>query len=301
MKKLSFLLLCLPVMSICLCAQENEKSRLYDVRSNIPVFPCDLLGRKFFEEGKYEVPPLRSKFALVRSADGDMVVIRFLNWDTKRSKTLHDKFNEPLRFKEIRSPETKKALEPDPDRPANDSARMMANENAIIEKYFLLSRADLDSNCLKIFTTGSKSIVFTIGLVTMPLKLRLGSDFDFQGNLSLGTTAGIKMRLSRYNPNYVNFLFGASIATISLDSFSTKGKVTGQPINNMAVFSPSLGLVFEFGNAQAGLFYGWDFLNKSSQSQYSWIYNKKPWLSIGFGFSIFTVNSKSSTQAAGKQ
>ncbi len=68
-------------------------------------------------------------------------------------------------------------------------------------------------------------------------------------------------------------------------------------MTNIAVFSLSFGLVFEFGKAQAGIFYGWDFLNKSTETKYNWIYDRKPWISIGFGFSIFTIDSKSSNQA----
>ena len=54
---------------------------------------------------------------------------------------------------------------------------------------------------------------------------------------------------------------------------------------NIAVFSPSLGVVFEFGKAQAGLFCGWDFLTNLFNQNMNGI-NKKTWLSIGFGFSI---------------
>ena len=161
-----------------------------------------------------------------------------------------------------------------------------------ISTYYLMSRTDLDSGCIKYYQRNLKSMAFTIGLVTMPVKIRTGKNrFDFQGNLSLGTTAGGKMRISNYNPNYVDFLAGVSISTVTLDSFSTRGKISGQPINNVAVFSPSLGIVFEFGRAQAGVFYGWDFLNSSMNSKYTWIYNKRSWLSVGFGFSIFSVSS----------
>ena len=135
-----------------------------------------------------------------------------------------------------------------------------------LTSFFLIQRYDLDSNCIKVYNKGIRSAAFTVGLVTMPVKLRLGSNFDFQGNLSLGSTAGIKVRLSRFTSNYLNLLFGTSISTISLDSFSTGGKLTGQPLTNIAVFSPSPGRVFEFGKAPAGVFYGWDILNKSAQA-----------------------------------
>ena len=251
-------------------SQNNEKSRIYEIRSSVPVVACDAIGNKLNNNNSFSVPPYRSKFALVRIKN-DSVVVRFLTWSNNDS--LRRSFNNYI-----------------------VSYRGLAgNDSSVtINKFFLMTRNDLDSNCIKVFSTGLKNAVFTLGLVTMPMKLRLGKNFDFQGNLSLGTTAGVKMKISKYNTNYLNVLFGASISTVSLDSFSTSGKISGQPLTNIAVFSPSLGLVFEFGNAQAGIFYGWDFLNKSTQSKFDWIYNKKPWISIGFGFSIFTVDSKSS-------
>jgi hypothetical protein len=272
-----FLSIAISIIVINTYAQEMDNTRIYETRSNIPVFACDLLGQKFYDNNSFSVPPFRSKFALVKYIGNDSVLVRFLSWS--KQSPLYIKFNKAEKYDAISSAQVRSVK-----RDATDTE---------VEKYFLMTRSDLDSNCIKVFNDGYKSLVFTFGLVTMPMKIRLGKNFDFQGNLSLGTTAGAKMRLSKYNPNYINFLFGASISAISLDSFSTKGKVSGQPITNMAVFSPSLGLVFEFGKAQAGIFYGWDILNKSNQSMYGWIHNKKPWLSVGFGVSIFNVNSKS--------
>lgn len=246
---------------------QEETSRIYEIISNIPVTPCNVIGQSVSSSESFFVPPYKSKFALVRNAPNDSVIIRFLNWTSPKNNALRIKFNG-----------------------GNDEAT----------KYFKITKRDLDSNCIKVYTRGNKSTVFTLGLVTMPMKLRLGRNFDFQGNLNLGTTAGAKMRISKYNPNYVNFLFGASISTVSLDSFSTGGRISGQPLTNIAVFSPSLGVVFEFGKAQAGIFYGWDFLNKATQSRYHWIYDRKPWISIGFGFSIFSINGTSSNQSNGE-
>lgn len=269
--KQTFALLLLFTFSYTSHAQETDKTRIYEIRSNIPVVPCDVVGN--VTNSVFSVPPYRSRFAVVRYK-GDSVVVRFLKWST--NDVLRKSFNDTTMY-----------LESSSKRP--DSA-------VTVHRYFLVTRNDLDSNCIKVFSEGLQSSVFTLGLVTMPMKLRLGKNFDFQGNLSLGTTAGAKMRISKYNPNYLNLLFGASISTVSLDSFSTNGKVIGQPLTNIAVFSPSMGAVFEFGKAQAGVFYGWDILNKSTQSKYTWIYNRKPWISIGFGFAIFSINSQSNTQ-----
>jgi hypothetical protein len=277
MKKLLFCITTALAFCCTVKAQETENTRIYEVISNIPVVACDVVGNKLSSTEHFIVPPYRSRFALVR-LKGDSVVVRFLVWE--KNEFLKRTFNlDSVHVKSLHG---------------DDSI-------AHIHKYFLITRTDLDSNCIKVYNRGIKNSVFTLGLVTMPMKLRLGKNFDFQGNLSLGTTAGTKFRVSKYNPNFLNLLLGLSISTITLDSFSTGGRVSGQPINNMAVFSPSLGMVFEFGKAQAGIFYGWDFLNKSNQLQYQWIHNKRPWISIGFGFSIFSVNSNSSNNQTSTQ
>jgi len=289
--------------------QETENTKVYEIRNSIAVYPCFITGKRIYQDDRFSTPPLGAKFQLVRplNAAGDTLIIRYLLWTSKKDSALRKYYNDPL----IRSGwDTIKPGDPSARWSNNDTGRITSARwgkedtgkvstageyGDKIDKYFLISRYDLDSNCIKVYNSGWRSAALPIGLVTMPLKLRLGSNFDFQGNLSLGTTAGVKIRMSKYSPNYINFLFGASISTISLDSFNTKGKAIGQPITNMAVFSPSFGAVFEFGKAQAGIFYGWDILNKSTQSKYEWIYNKKPWLSIGFGFSIFNVDAKSNS------
>lgn len=276
MKILFTFLLVIIIFSSHVHSQQTENTRIYEVMSNIPVVACDVIGNKLSNENTFSVPPYRAKFALVRWKN-DSVVVRFLTWSNNDS--LKSRFNESLvRYRGL-------------------SGDSVVRNN----RYFLITKSDLDSNCIKVYNRGIKNSVFTLGLVTMPMKLRLGKNFDFQGNLSLGTTAGAKFRISKYNPNYLNLLFGASISTVTLDSFSTGGRVSGQPITNMAVFSPSFGMVFEFGKAQAGIFYGWDFLNKSSQIQYQWIHDRRPWISIGFGVSIFSVESNSSNNQAGTQ
>ena len=291
---MKLLLLLTPLLAITnfTYCQEPENTKVYEIRNSIAVIPCYITGKRMYQNDKFYNPPFGAKFIVVRplNAANDTIIIRYLLWTSEKDSGLRRIYNDPL----IARPDTGNSrTQPDLWSGKSDSTTAKNDYENKIQKYFLIPKYDLDSNCVKVYKSGLKSTVFTIGLVTMPLKLRLGNNFDFQGNLSLGSTAGIKVRLSKYSFNYINLLFGASISTISLDSFNTKGKVIGQPITNMAVFSPSFGAVFEFGKAQAGIFYGWDILNKSTQSQYEWIYNKKPWVSIGFGFSIFGVDGKS--------
>ncbi len=233
-----------------------------------------------YPDDRFSTPPIGAKFRVVRplNASGDTLIIRYLKWTRTKDTALERYYNEPLKFewdsinKQSPGNQHTGVLWPEVSgkKAGKDSGWInLPNEEYgnKIDKYFLIRRYDLDSNCVKVYNTGLKSTVFTIGLVTMPLKLRLGANFDFQGNLSLGSTAGAKIRLSKYSSNFINLLLGTSISTITLDSFNTKGRIAGQPITNIAVFSPSLGAVFEFGKAQAGIFYGWDIHNSQTQTK----------------------------------
>jgi len=44
----------------------------------------------------------------------------------------------------------------------------------------------------------------------------------------------------------------------------------------------------EYQNIQAGVFVGWDHIGRINQNTYGWIYQSKPWISVGFGYAIFT-------------
>ena len=282
------------------CGQENVNTRVYEIKYNIAVVPCDITGRKMIvNNDSFHTPPPGARFLLIRplGQNTDEFIIRYLVWNKKKSPILYNYYNKPWSQDSVqRTADSRNSSPGWGERSGGwDSS---GKSYAKIDKFFLVQRFDLDSNCIKIHPTGLRSAVFTIGLVTMPVKLRLSPSFEFQGNLSLGSTAGVKIRISRVNANFVNLLVGTSISTVTLDSFNTKGKLNAQPLNNIAAFSPSLGLVFEFGKAQAGLFYGWDFLNKSTQVKYDWVYNKKPWISIGFGFSILNIDGKSEKQPA---
>jgi hypothetical protein len=77
---------------------------------------------------------------------------------------------------------------------------------------------------------------------------------------------------------------------VSLDSFSTSGKIRNR--QEALAFTPSMGVMIEFGNAQVGIFTGIDMLSSSNSSFDTYIYKNKPWISIGLGYSIFSASSK---------
>ena len=152
--------------------------------------------------------------------------------------------------------------------------------------YFLITKAQLDFKA-KPITKSDLDIV--VGNVLTPLKLRF-SPFDFTKDISVGTTFGIKYSINQTKQTAIDAVIGVGISTLTIDSTSSKGKTISNV--DLLAFTSSLGLVFEFGNAQIGIFSGFDFISNTNQSKYSWIYKNKPWVSFGLGYSIFSFNIK---------
>ena len=132
----------------------------------------------------------------------------------------------------------------------------------------------------------SKKASFTVGATHIPFRLRF-DPFDFSNHLSIGTSFGVKFPMSNTHDISFNILGGINIASISLDSLSTNGMA--DPGETAAAFTPSLGFVFEYSKVQVGIYTGVDLLSGNDKD--IWIYQGKPWISIGVGVSIFTADS----------
>lgn len=237
---------------------QDSKIKYFDVLNDIPIVKSTIEG-DIINHHQF-ITPEKTKFILVSAKNSDTVIVRFLHW--RSNPNIIRAYRDSVIFTV-----------------GNDSIR--GNE------YYLMKKSDLDNNCAQISFRGLHAISFAVGFVTMPVKLRVGKNFDFEPTISLGTTAGLRMRMSRHYTNYINFLVGASTSTINLDSSSARGIKTGESLKNVFVFSPSFGIVVEFSKSQIGLFCGYDLLGHSNKLKHDWIYQKKPWISIGFGFSIF--------------
>jgi hypothetical protein len=152
--------------------------------------------------------------------------------------------------------------------------------------YFTITKAQLDFKAVLI---KKSDIDLVVGTIITPIKLRF-SPFDFSKDISVGSTFGIKYNLNQDKQSAVAFLIGTGISSISVDSFSTHGRT--QKSADLLAFTPSIGGVIEMGNAQVGIFLGVDFISNVNQLKYDWIYQGKPWLSFGIGYSMFSFNLK---------
>lgn len=153
-------------------------------------------------------------------------------------------------------------------------------------KYFKITKAQLD---YKSIPANTQQFAFTLGSVLTPLKLRF-TPFDFSKDFTIGSTFGIKYTKSDLASVSFSGLVGLGVSSVSLDSFSTRGKTKSR--QETLAFTPSLGVMLEFGNAQIGLFTGIDMLSSTNPLFENYIYLNKPWISLGFGYSIFTGNTK---------
>lgn len=131
----------------------------------------------------------------------------------------------------------------------------------------------------------------TCGVISFPFKFRpqkIGQDFS--GSFNFGAGIGYTFKHKSWRSYTLSLLSGYSISNTILDSSSTtKNQSSLSSTNNFTAFSFSLGIMTEYQNKiQAGIFIGWDRINRINNNQFNWQYQGKPWLSIGFGVAVFS-------------
>ncbi len=162
-------------------------------------------------------------------------------------------------------------------------------------KYFIINRADFESRCEEKIPKNQ----FTLGAMTLPIKMRFGqkdnngtnkSYSSFTGNLSLGLSFGLK---HNYNKSFaINYLTGFSLSSIPVSAETTDSFVTNE--TNQAAVTWHLGVLAEINNFQVGVFTGIDYL--SGKINKEWVYKNRPWLGVGIGFSFFNAKKTTDTQ-----
>ncbi len=143
------------------------------------------------------------------------------------------------------------------------------------------------------------SYEFTYGTITYLARIRQAVDSvpgRWSSDLNLGLTAGIKKNLP--NNMSISFSGGISFTRINLDSISTRGIVKSSL--DKPALTTSLNLLFSYKSFSLGVGRGWDWINEDSKESKAWVYNKKGFWSIAFGFNIFNSenNDKRTSNSA---
>jgi hypothetical protein len=167
--------------------------------------------------------------------------------------------------------------------------------------YFMIPFKDFEKYCELLQLKGG----FTVGIPTIPTKLRFGNGgtcpdkrfFRFEGNVSLGLSGGYKRSFGNENQYAWNIVVGFTVASVPVDSVTTKGVVNSN--TSAASFSPHFGIVLDVQKVQFGIYSGIDFLN-GEPNKY-WVYENQPWLGIGFGYSLLKADDKSPSSPQPKE
>lgn len=173
-------------------------------------------------------------------------------------------------------------------------------ENRIYRKYFCIKASDLvEGKVRKKYQTWKP--LLSVGALAIPVKIRFGVNpdssqhvpMDFTTDFTLGSTAGIKFRISKYDKNYLNLLGGIGITSVIADSTSTRG-VVKESNSKLSAFTMTTGILAEFNGFQVGGFVGWDFVGRSVSKfgNSAWDYQGKPWIAIGMGYQIISRNDE---------
>jgi len=153
-------------------------------------------------------------------------------------------------------------------------------------RFFLLAKNTMTASCSEYVYTSSWTIYF--GTITTPFKFRF-KPFLFTTNLSLG--AAICFQKTFHKDFSWGIIPGLSLSSVTLDSFSTRGTVTTS--SDRPAITPSVHGMLGYRNINLLVGIGWDFINKTSTIEESWIYQGKMWMGVGIGISLFAASNTS--------
>lgn len=125
---------------------------------------------------------------------------------------------------------------------------------------------------------------FNIGILTLPFKFRNQGDKSFESEFNLNST--LALRLKSIGGGHLFIQVGAGIGGAELNDVNSKGIIDKATIKANAL-SMLGGLMIQYKDVQAGIYYGADFIN--NQPFYQWSYQGKPWFAFGVGYQLFNV------------
>lgn len=171
---------------------------------------------------------------------------------------------------------------------ADLTIKSLANKNA-------LSRGELYNEIIyKVnivdFNKAYEKIVpfekFTLGILSLPVKVRLQNKVTFDTHFNIGATVGVRLT-NPLNPYAFYFQGGLNLGTTQLTSSNSNINIDSEESEDITagVGSFIFGGMLQYKKIQAGIYLGVDFI--SNQKQYDWDYHGEPWLSLGIGVDVF--------------
>jgi|GEM_PF-6658672 len=154
------------------------------------------------------------------------------------------------------------------------------------------------------FSTGAKPFYgklneFTWGAMTLPIRVRFGRNnanrfFNFEENLNLGLSAGLRHQYQGTVEHSINFMGGFAISNVKTDSVSLR---SGYDSKNQSAraFTINMGVLYQYESFQIGVYLGKDYLPGVLSKL--WLYQGKTWVGLVIGVSLFSRNSTKAATA----
>jgi len=255
-------------------AQERAKSLIgkYFWHDEAFIITCDIDGAN---DGEKIRVPIGQRFSVIEEIpDTEFVIIRIYDYSEEHNGQNFYKYNYTGTKSDY------------------DTEKIKNAQNA--QKYFKVSKETLSASATPY---SNISGALTGGVISFPFKLRLQKNAnDFSSAFNLGAAVGYKIPHKSYRKFTYSLLAAGSLTTINLDASSVQQNSDKlKETNNFSALSFALGALVEYERFQAGMFLGLDRLGKINNDTFLWRYHNKPWLSFGFGYSIFSVDKENST------
>ena len=124
------------------------------------------------------------------------------------------------------------------------------------------------------------------GAFTFPFKYRPQNGV-LEPSLSLSGVVGVQLGLDKNSTGFLSFLIGFGPSSVNVNNTNSADTNTANASRPVATLSFTI--LGQWNNIQLAISTGID--DNLSNSTDKWIYQNKPWLSLGIGFNIFTASN----------
>ena len=287
------ILLTLAILSsIFCCAQDkpkdldSDRNGLYMWNKTVMMTTCNFLG--ITDPGKSDslVLSLSGQQFRVINSNKEVAIIQILDYKKAKETTIK-KITDKNKMKATDFTESPFTIYNIETENKTNSISIKSNHYGGAQRYFRIKINDLTKHATSYYRI-APSMAF--GLLNLPFKARIQANkADFSGSLNINNAIGLTYGHQSWRKFKFTTVLSYGISSITLDSLSVSrnhDRLTSS--NTLPALTLSIGQMITFNKVQLGIFLGIDRLSRQNQNTYGWAFNGDPWLSIGFGYSIFS-------------
>lgn len=124
----------------------------------------------------------------------------------------------------------------------------------------------------------------SIGLLTLPFKIRPQKEFSYDTEFNFNST--LNVRLGAFYGSSFNLQVGAGIGSVGLNSANSTGLGVSEA-QDVATLTLLSGLMLQYKKVQFGVYGGVDYIN--NQVNYGWKSHGDIWIGFGIGYNLFNI------------